>query len=256
MLTSLQNPKVKEIVQLQKKRKIREEKNVFVVEGIRMFREVPKTRVEQIFATKKCVEQFQKEFSGYTNKIELVSEDVFDKISETKTPQGVLCIVKKNHVSLNQLLLQENKMFVVLENLQDPGNVGTIIRSGEACGVTGVILTKECADIYQAKTIRSTMGSIFRVPCVMINSMKELQELFLQEGICTYAADLEGKKYHYDVNHKKDIAFLIGNEGNGLEKETSTRADVKVKIPMAGEVESLNAGIAATLLMYEVYKSR
>lgn len=266
MITSVNNGRIKHIVQLQKKRKLRDEAGVFVVEGLRMFREVPSTQVLEIYATESFYNTHRDVFARFEDsanrssqeegKLELVTDEVFAKLSETKTPQGVLCVVKRHSYQLEDVLLPEDKLLLVLENVQDPGNVGTIIRTGEAAGVTGVILTRDCADLYQSKTIRSTMGSIFRMPCVFVEDLLDTMEVLKAKHITTYGTHLQGAQWHNEVSYAKDTAILVGNEGNGLTDSITEVVDVKIKIPMAGEVESLNAGIAASIVMYEAFGQR
>lgn len=256
MITSTSNPKVKYLVQLQKKRKLRDEKGVFLVEGIRMFREIPVEYIEEIYATEGFYEGNKSLFQGLNQKLELLSDAVFQKISETATPQGILCVVKRQKYELAELINKENAHILLLEDLQDPGNVGTILRTAEAAGVTGVIMTRATADLYQPKTIRSTMGAIFRVPCVCVENAVEAMEELKKHNIFTFASHLEGEKWYNEVEYKGKIAFLIGNEGNGLSEEVSKAADTLIRIPMEGDVESLNAAIAATVLMYEAYRQR
>lgn len=256
MITSTNNVKVKNLVQLQKKKKARDEQAVFIVEGIRMFREIPSEDIKEIYATEKFYNNNQEVFSNLNQEVEFVSEEVFSKISETKTPQGILSVVKKPFHTIDDILNEKNKMIMVLESVQDPGNVGTIIRTGEAAGVTGFILTKDSADIYQSKTIRSTMGSIFRKKCVYVDDLVDTLRLLSDKGVQTYAAHLDGERWHSETVYNDQLAFLIGNEGNGLSETISNMADTKIKIPMAGEVESLNAAIAATILMYEAFNQR
>ncbi len=257
MIISTNNPKVKYLVQLQKKRKLREEKGIFIVEGIRMFRETPIELIEEIYATE---EFYQKNKALFPNvldkKIELCSEPVFQKISETTTPQGILCVVRRKSYDISQLLNREDAHILVLEDLQDPGNVGTIFRTAEAAGVTGIIMSKSTADLYQAKTIRSTMGSIFRMPCVCVEDVREAVCELKKHKFFTFAAHLDGEKWYNEVEYKGKVAFLIGNEGNGLTDLVAKEADTFIRIPMEGEVESLNAAIAATILMYEAYRQR
>lgn len=256
MITSTNNAKVKNLVQLQKKKKVRDEQGVFIVEGIRMFREIPLQDMLEIYTTEKFHDVNKEAFDNLNRKVEMVTEEVFSKISETKTPQGILCVVKRHGYTLEDVLSGENRLIMVLESVQDPGNMGTIIRTGEAAGVTGFILSKDCADIYQSKTIRSTMGSIFRKKCVYVDSIVDTLELLKGNGVQTYAAHLDGELWYNDIKYNDDTAFLIGNEGNGLSDTVASMADTKIKIPMAGEVESLNAAIAATLLMYEAFNQR
>lgn len=145
---------------------------------------------------------------------------------------------------------------IVLDHLQDPGNLGTILRTAEGAGATGVILTKDCADLYQPKTIRSTMGAIYRMPAVIVEDLKATLGKMKECGIHTYAAHLDDSRFYDEEDYTKATAFLIGNEGNGLPQEICTEAEHRIKIPMHGQVESLNAAMAAGILMYEVCRQR
>ena len=188
--------------------------------------------------------------------VEVLSDSVFQHVSDTKTPQGILCVVNQKQYDLETVLNIENPHFMVLDNLQDPGNLGTIVRTAEAAGVDAVFVSKESVDIYNPKTIRSTMGSIYRMPVIYIEDLLELLDIFKQKGIKSYAAHLEGKNSYDKEDYQSGTAILIGNEGNGLRKEISNSADIWVRIPMEGKVESLNAAIAASVLMFEVYRQR
>lgn len=256
MITSTSNPQVKRLIQLQKKSKARNEENVFVVEGLRMFVEVPKERVEKVYISETFYNKKKQERNWEEFPLEILSDSVFKHVSETQTPQGVLCIVKQKKHDLDTLLDIENPHFIVLDNLQDPGNMGTIIRTAEGAGVDAVFMSKDCVDIYNPKTIRSTMGSIYRMPTIYIEDTVKLLELFKEKGVKSYAAHLDGKNSYDKENYRDGTAILIGNEGNGLRDEVSENADIKVRIPMEGQVESLNAAIAAAVLMFEVAKQR
>lgn len=256
MITSTSNPQVKHLLQLQKKSKVRNEENVFVVEGLRMFVEVPKDRVEKVYVSESFYNKKKQEFSWEKFPLEILSDSVFKHVSDTQTPQGVLCIVKQKQHDLDTLLDIENPHFMVLDNLQDPGNMGTIIRTAEGAGVDAVFMSKDCVDIYNPKTIRSTMGSIYRMPTIYIEDTVELLELFSKKGIKSYAAHLDGKNSYDKEDYRFGTAILIGNEGNGLREEVSKNADIWVRIPMEGQVESLNAAIAASVLMFEVARQR
>lgn len=256
MITSTSNPQVKRLLQLQKKSKVRSEENVFVVEGLRMFVEVPKDRVEKVYVSETFYNKKKEELNFQEFPIEILSDSVFKHVSDTQTPQGVLCIVKQKEQELDTLLDIENPHFMVLDNVQDPGNLGTIVRTAEGAGVDAVFMSKDCVDIYNPKTIRSTMGSIYRVPTIYIEDTVKLLELFKEKGIQSYAAHLEGKNSYDKEDYRGGTAILIGNEGNGLRDEVSEKADVWVRIPMEGQVESLNAAIAASVLMFEVARQR
>lgn len=256
MITSTSNPQVKDLVQLQKKSKLRNERNVFVVEGIKMFMEAPRDRIEKVYISESLYNKKKEQLNLSNLKTEILSDKVFSYVSDTKTPQGILCIVKQKKMSAEDILCRENPHLMILDNLQDPGNLGTIVRTAEGAGVTGVIMSKETVDIYNPKTIRSTMGSIYRMPFLYVEDLKVLLKKLKEKNIKTYAAHLAGKNFYDEENYRTGCAFLIGNEGNGLREEIAEQADIWVKIPMHGQVESLNAAIASSILMFEVSRQR
>ncbi len=256
MISSTSNPQVKRLLQLQKKSKVRNEEGVFVVEGLRMFVEVPKERVEKVYVSETLYNKKKQELKWEEFPLEILSDSVFKHVSDTQTPQGILCIVKQKKYDLDILLNIENPHFMVLDNLQDPGNLGTIVRTAEGAGVDAVFMSKDCVDIYNPKTIRSTMGSIYRMPTIYIEDTVKLLETFKEKGIKSYAAHLDGKNSYDKEDYRGGTAILIGNEGNGLRDEVSEKADIWVRIPMEGQVESLNAAIAASVFMFEVARQR
>ena len=229
MITSTSNAKIKRIVQLRKKKKARDAEGVFLVEGIRMFREIPEKLLQEIYISESCEEKEGKEIrrraSACGIRPELVSDGVFSHLSDTQTPQGILCVVGQLSYSLEEVADASCPHMLVLDRLQDPGNVGTILRTAEGAGVTGILLDGECADIYNPKTIRSTMGSVFRMPFYYIQDLEEGIRYLKKRGICTYAAHLEGKRAYDEEDYRKPCAFLIGNEGNGLRPEIADLAD-------------------------------
>lgn len=260
MITSYSNAKVKQIIQWQNKAKERRSSGIFLTEGFKMFEETPLESIQQVYLTEEAKERICRkpesrhkvEETGY----EIVSKEVFARMSDTRTPQGVLCVVRRPGYSLEQLLRTDAPLLMVLEDLQDPGNLGTIIRTGEAAGITGVIMNAGTADLFNPKTIRATVGSIFRVPFLYVEDLPQTVEKLRQKGVSVYAAHLEGKIYYDNVSFMGPTAFLVGNEGNGLTGETAARADQYLKIPMEGRIESLNAAVAASLLMYEAHRQR
>ena len=250
MITSTSNARIKRLVNLKKKRKLRDEESVFLVEGIRMFREVPLDKLKEVYVS----ESFYKKEKD-TVKEEL-TDTVFAHASDTKTPQGILCVVEQMNHEINELTSAKCPLIMVLDHLQDPGNLGTILRTAEGAGVTGILMDRECVDVYNPKTIRSTMGSIYRMPFVYVEDLgKGIQDL-KDKGITTYAAHLEGTNSYDEEDLTNPCAFLIGNEGNGLRREIADMADCYVKIPMLGQVESLNAAIASSVLMFEAARQR
>ena len=256
MITSNSNAQVKRLLQLQKKSKARDEEKVFLVEGLRMFSEVPAERVQKVYISESLYNKKKQELHLEKFSVEILSDSVFQYVSDTKTPQGILCIVEQKKYDIEELLNIENPHFMVLDNLQDPGNLGTIVRTAEGAGVDAIFLSKGSVDIYNPKTIRSTMGSIYRMPVVYVENLLELLNAFKQRGIKSYAAHLDGKNSYDKENYQSGTAILIGNEGNGLRDEIADSTDVWVQIPMQGKVESLNAAIAASILMFEVYRQR
>ena len=183
---------------------------------------------------------------------ETVSPEVFAIKAETQTPQGILTVLEQPVYDLTQLLEQPDPLFLMLENLQDPGNLGTMIRTGEGAGVDGILMSKGTVDIYNPKTIRSTMGSLYRVPFLYTGDLTQTIGQLKKTGIRVYAAHLTGPPSYREPDYAEGAAFLIGNEGNGLKEETAALADEYIRIPMQGKLESLNAAVAAALLMYEV----
>ncbi len=256
MITSTSNAQVKRLLQLQRKSKARNEEQIFLVEGLRMFLEVPAERVQKVYISETLYNKKEQELNLDRFSVEILSDTVFQYVSDTKTPQGILCIVQQKKYDIDELLKLENPHFIVLDNLQDPGNLGTIVRTAEGAGVNAVFLSRESVDIYNPKTIRSTMGSIYRMPVIYVDDLLQLLSLFKQKGIKSYAAHLDGEKSYDKENYQSGTAILIGNEGNGLRDEVASLADVWVQIPMQGQVESLNAAIAASILMFEVYRQR
>ena len=260
MITSVANPRVKQVVQWQTKAKERKKDNIFLAEGIKMYEEAPGESVREVYIIEETLLKMQQdpklkvklEKTGY----EIVSEEVFQKMSDTQTPQGILTVLKRPEYSMEKLLQSKNPLFVILEDLQDPGNLGTIVRTGEGAGVTAVIMSRNTVDIFNPKTIRATMGSIYRVPFVYVDDIKDTIKSLHNVNVKTYAAHLKGDNYYDSFSFHEGTAFLIGNEGNGLKKETADMASAYLKIPMEGQVESLNAAIATSLLMYEAHRQR
>lgn len=237
-----------------KKAKLRREEKVFVVEGRKMFQEAPKDWVKEVYVAESALDQMKELLEGYS--YEIVSDSVFKSVSDTQTPQGILCLVKMPEYQLKDLLQEEKTSLLLLESIQDPGNLGTMIRTGEGAGITGVIMNKTTVDLFNPKTIRSTMGSIYRVPFYMTEDLETVIDELKKKQISLYAAHLKGTMQYDEPDYTKACGFLIGNEGNGLSEEIANLASDYIKIPMEGKVESLNAAISASLLMYEVKRQR
>lgn len=260
MITSAANARIKEVVQWRTKAKERRKDKVYLVEGFKMFEEAPEAKIREVYLSSDAMEKV-KERKNIREKLErikyeVVTPELFAKMSDTQTPQGILTVLNQPEYRLQELLEVTNPLLVVLEDLQDPGNLGTILRTGEGAGITGVIMSNQTVDIFNPKTIRATMGSIYRVPFVYVSDMQATLEQLHSCGIHTYAAHLKGNMCYDKFSYTEGTAFLIGNEGNGLRKETADLAESYLRIPMEGQVESLNAAIATSLLMYEAHRQR
>lgn len=257
MITSAQNEKIKHAAALQQKAKLRKEESLFVVEGGRLFLEAPISLIREVYVSEAFLKNVDEGMKEKLAKIgyEEVSEQVFAKISDTKTPQGILAVLAQQTYRREELL-GNAPLLLLLENIQDPGNLGTILRTAEGAGVTGVILSPGCADLYQPKVVRSTMGSLFRVPFYRSGDLQREIRFLQEHKVRVYAAYLEGSERYDAVSYREGSAFVIGNEGNGLTKETAAAADARVRIPMAGKLESLNAAVSAALLAYEAARQR
>ena len=269
MITSLSNDRVKKAASYAARSKARREDKVFIIEGMKMLREAPVLQVSEVYVTEKFVSGASEEDKEilWRYGAEEVSEEVMKKMSDTQTPQGVLAVIRQYAYTLEEVIEGYNQeaaesgkenvpLLLVLENIQDPGNLGTMLRSGEGAGVTGVILSKGCADIYNPKVIRSTMGSIFRMPYIYVEDVPSLVKELTAKGVHTYAAHLKGEKNYDEFDYTQPTAFLIGNEGNGLTKETADAAEIYVLIPMKGEVESMNAATSSAILTFEASRQR
>lgn len=259
MITSISNLKVKNVIRLLESSKARREQQAFVAEGVKLFCEAPIEQIRQVFLTESCYERLPMKEKLVALPYELVSDVVYKRMSDTQTPQGVLCIIEKRTDTLPALLQSLKGQAVhilVLEGIQDPGNLGTMLRTAEGAGFDFILADEKTVDVYNPKVIRSTMGSVFRVPVVYTERLAELIAILKSENILLYAAHLQGERDFREQPFSDRVAIAIGNEGKGLSEEISVLADVLVKIPMQGNVESLNAAVAAALLMYEAGRYR
>jgi len=277
IISSKDNKRIKYIRSLLEKGGIRKKNHSFVVEGIKLVDEaleygnvldiiVSESLYEEIVSGdltrnglltdngKHIIKQVKQGTS-----LTVVSDAVFKSVSETITPQGILAEVEMP----KHRLLEENFLeiayektgkikLLILEDTADPGNLGTIMRTAEAAGVTGVIMGKGTVDIFNPKVVRSTMGSIFRLPFSYVDDLKDIIIRLKRDGISFYATHLKGKESYRDISYSDKAGILIGNEARGLSDEIANLADTYVIIPMQGKVESLNAAVAAALMMYEV----
>ncbi len=256
-INSTSNRLIKKTKALHRKKE-RWSNRLFFVEGIKSVNEsiIWNTNIEYIFYTESLfkTEDGKDLFYLIKNKsynVYKVSEKVMKKISDTKSPQGIFAVIKFGINEFKDILQHEYNFLLLLDRVQDPGNMGTIIRTADALGVNGIIITEGCVDIYNPKTIRSTMGSIFHISLSFCKNVFEAIDMLKENNIKIIASSLETENYCYELNYKDPFALVIGNEANGICEKIIRKSDFKVKIPMIGNAESLNAGVAAGILMYE-----
>lgn len=185
-----------------------------------------------------------------------VSDKEFAKLSDVETPQGILAVVKKRKVLLSEIVTVAKALIVVAIEVQDPGNLGTIIRSADAVGATGVVVSRGTVDPYNSKVVRSTMGSIFHLPIIESDDIEVALGSLRQNKITIVAADIKARQDYFMADFKRPVAILVGNEAAGLGDEIVEHSDQVVKIPMPGKAESLNVGVATSLLLYEALRQR
>lgn len=257
MITSTGNNRIRAVSALVKKAKARREQKLFIAEGPKLFSELPRTHLRETYVSESFLKLRAERADALLKgcSYEIVSDEVMRYLSDTQTPQGILAVAEQFSYTLSDLTAEPAHL-LILETLQDPGNLGTLIRAAEGAGVTGIVMNTETADIYNPKVIRSAMGSVFRMPFVYVKDLRETLLTLKKSGICLYAAHLKGSAAYDSADYTKSAGFLIGNEAGGLTDETAALADKAVRIPMEGRVESLNAAVAASVLMFEAARQR
>jgi TrmH family RNA methyltransferase len=253
MITSTGNARIRRIVQLKRKAKIRREEKCFVAEGLRLWEEIPGPLIRELYLSESFARAHKDQMGD--RPYEIVSDEVFRYMSDTQTPQGILGVVSMLPDRSSEIFAPGG-LWLMLEKIQDPGNLGTMFRTAEGAGVTGIIMDPATADIYAPKTVRATMGSLFRVPFLIAGDLSEAAGRIRSAGGKIYAANLAGSQVYDTADYVPGTAFLIGNEGSGLTEEAIALADANIRIPMEGRLESLNAAVASAILMYEAGRQR
>lgn len=257
-IESQDNNRIKLVRKLQNK-KSRDAENKFVIEGINLVSEAVRRNIRTEFI------MISEEYDGgeFINQLRdaddvtlcEVSGDIFNKITDADNGVGILAVVDKNTVQPEDVSsLPSDANVLVLDRLQDPGNIGTMIRTAVATGYGLIVLVKGTADVYSPKVLRATAGMIFDIPIICVSDAAELRNMMTDLGKKFVVTTVDGGKPYYEENLKQGIALVIGNEGNGVSDEVLELADVRVTIPMKGEIESLNAAISAAILMYEAIR--
>lgn len=259
VLTSRENAKIKQYIKLTSGKQARKKSGLFTIEGVRLCEEACKNGVGLVscFITKRCAENNPRLFErllSLCDDCSYVSDELEAKMSDTQTPQGVFCICRmKAPLSIEQVL-SKNRV-IALCDLQDPGNLGTIIRTADAFGYEALLLSERCCDWYSPKVLRSAMGSAFRIPYCLPKDFLEMISCFQRAGKVTAAAVVDKADLVLGCCNLPEIHVVyIGNEGNGLPASVSEACDYRLTIHMAGNTESLNASVAAAVLMWELSK--
>lgn len=262
MITSENNAIVKHVKGLRQK-KNREKHRQFMIEGLRILQEaldhgesieyiLYSDSLNKLRGGEALLDRLKRE------KYPLVylSDKLLEKLADTEQPQGVVAVINQRRHNLGRLLERKDLFLVVLDRIQDPGNLGTIIRTAEGAGAHGVILTKGCVDPYNQKTLRSTMGAIFHLPIFQWQEETIIVDHLGAHGVKTIATGLSTDQYYNTISYRGKIALIFGNEANGIEEQLLGKADEVVKIPINGKIESLNASVAAGILIYKALENR
>ena len=250
IISSTSNTTVKYVKSL-KQKKFREEYQAFFVEGLRFSMEALQSgwEIQWVLMT----ETFYKEhgedsvLQSFAQQTLVVTEKILKELSETEHPQGVLTVVSMKKTQQTALT---GRRLLLLDCLQDPGNMGTIIRTADAFAFDGILVSQGCVDVFNGKVLRATMGSIFHIPIWQVGTSLDAVQQLKEAGYLVYATHLQGNTMKNIQNTKEKVALIIGNEGKGIAPEVAKAADKWVKIPMPGQAESLNASVAAAIFMY------
>ena len=257
-ITSKDNSLIKHIKKL-KEKKYRNEYKEYIVEGLKLIDEAIKenAEIQEIVICEGCdkSELIESNLKYEMAKFECiyVPQNIFKMLSDVENPQGILAVIKmnsdKNKIDFNQDII------LALDDIQDPGNMGTILRTADSIGLNQILVSKGTVDSYSPKVVRSTMGAIFRVNVIECENLKETLELTQKQGYKVMCTSLEAKHSIYKTDYNKKV-IVIGNEANGVSKEIQKMADEKVIIPMLGKTESLNASVATGVILYEYVRQK
>lgn len=270
MIESTDGKQVKHLIALMEKSKTRAKEKAFAAEGLRLINEVEKQQIIKLYLSEsfymvlkdaKALEEDVKlarinELIGEC-QYEVMTDKVFSHVSGTVNSQGIMGIFKMPEYLIEEYIgsdPDERKRILLLDRLQDPGNLGTILRTAEAAGFDLIILNNGCVDIYNPKTVRSTMGAIYRMPFIYVKDLGETIELLREKGYKIFGAYLESSTEYTHIDYPAKSGVVIGNEGNGISPAVIGLCDERIRIPMCKKTESLNAAVAASLIMYEILR--
>ena len=258
MLTSKDNPQIKNVIKLQKSARFRRQSGLFVAEGLRVCEDAMRSgaEIDTLFLTQAALDKNSaicEKLCACAEKVFLLSPALFAHISDTQTPQGVLGVIKTLDKSALFDTIKNGGKFLALDNVQDPNNLGTILRSAEAFGVSGVVMSADCCDVLNPKVVRGSMGAVFRLPICISDDLALWLREHPQLMTCAAVVDSAAQKVT-DITFTEPCAVVIGNEGNGIRPETVQACRHQITIPMNGKAESLNASVAAAILIWEMVK--
>ncbi len=263
MILSIKNPRIKRLRRLNESATYRKEVAEFVLEGIRLIEDAINTGAipKEIFYTEGLLkretgERLFARLSSLGSDIFMVEDALLERLSDTVTSQGIIGIFEAPKASFDDFIYSKEKGLLILDAIQDPGNTGTLIRTAAAFDFSGILLLPGCSDVFNPKTLRATAGSIFRIPVVNSNSTDGAIEKVRASGFKLVVAHSSEGKYIDEINLGRYPAIVVGNEGHGPSKEIIEFADELVMLPMANDVESLNAAVAGSLLIYESFRRR
>ena len=256
----LSKEKLKELIKL-KTKKGRKTQGKFLIEGLRLCEEVANSDWETgsllftgSFQNSLAGKQLLREFERRNVKSIPVKSEVLKKLSDTVTPQGIICVVKIKKFSWEQVWSESSSTVLALDGIRDPGNVGTLIRTADAFGIDGVILSTDTVELYNPKVVRSTMGSIFHLPIFEEVDLEKTIPRLKKRHFRTYGTDAKEGEDFDQLDYSTRICLLIGSEAKGLTKRLSRLSDEIIRIPTGGKAESLNASVAGGILLYEITK--
>lgn len=244
-------------------KKYRDVSNQYLIEGIKIIKEAISfnANLSMVFISSEQIENNEiKNIISICESINIpiyqVDKRIFKEVSETDSSQGIIGIIKKSKYEFNDIIEKNCLKIIILDEIQDPGNLGTIIRTADACNYDCVLLSKGCVDVYNSKSVRATMGSLFHLPIITNIDIIEIITLLKNKGVIILGAYVHDGEACYNIDYKEKFAIIIGNESTGLSKSVLDMIEKKIKIPMPGQAESLNASVAASILMYESIRKR
>lgn len=257
-ITSKDNETIKHVRKL-KEKKYRDEYGEYIIEGIRLINEAieEKAKIKTILVCDNCnkIDKINQNsmYEVAKQNCLYVDEKVFNAITDVQNPQGILAVVEKK--STEKEIDYNEEVIVVLDDIQDPGNIGTILRTLDSIGISQVVISQKSGDVYNAKVVRSTMGAIFRINIIESENLLETLRTIKKHKFKVVSTSLDTDKSMYDIDYKK-VAIVVGNEANGVAKEIQEMSDEKIKIPMLGKTESLNVSVATGIVLYEYVRQK